>query len=537
MEDRREVRFVRAVCEKYGMGKKAGSGTSGLRKWIWVLAAGMVLLLSGCTAADSPAREEAAADSHVGPQQEETVQTAVSSGAESGREVGPKQEDGPGPETGKDSAWPASWDFDRGSILLKEALEELDREGVRYTGYYNVSGERLDVTLEDGTWLLFFRIRKDTGEWGDDYELMMEGTRFNANGFQEHYLGAFDVITEEAFYPDLSAGPVDESTLWSLNQTDLSIARNQIYARHGRKFQDPFLNALFSTKSWYEPRYEGAEFDAVGQGMLSETERQNLSLVLEIEEAMHYQSGGGQGYETARGLMSGSSLDLDGDGRWERIVYTRQMEDDDTGFQEVGVYPEGKDAEENADVRVRLETVRPHQACYVASSDGVRWQIILVADGFSADPVCCFYRYGSGELTKEGEIFSDVRQLQIRPDRICAPVEYSHFQCQPIQREYVRENGTLTPVEKEYYEYAGNIARACVRIPLLGEKAGETQGPVLEPGDRVIVRGGDLAEWVLLEKEATGEQGWLRVTETDCRLPDGTTGFSGDWFEGLPFYG
>ena len=98
-------------------------------------------------------------------------------------------------------------------------------------------------------------------------------------------------------------------------------------------------------------------------------------------------------------------------------------------------------------------------------------------------------------------------------------------------------SGTLTPVEKEYYEYAGNIARACVRIPLLGEKAGETQGPVLEPGDRVIVRGGDLAEWVLLEKEATGEQGWLRVTETDCHLPDGTTGFSGDWFEGLSFYG
>ena len=41
---------------------------------------------------------------------------------------------------------------------------------------------------------------------------------------------------------------------------ELRIMRNEIYARHGRKFYDRDLSAYFHDQPWYDPRYERSEF-------------------------------------------------------------------------------------------------------------------------------------------------------------------------------------------------------------------------------------------------------------------------------------
>ena len=40
----------------------------------------------------------------------------------------------------------------------------------------------------------------------------------------------------------------------------LRLARNELYARRGRIFDDEDLQRYFESKSWYEPRYTKDEF-------------------------------------------------------------------------------------------------------------------------------------------------------------------------------------------------------------------------------------------------------------------------------------
>lgn len=49
-----------------------------------------------------------------------------------------------------------------------------------------------------------------------------------------------------------------------LSLTELRLARNETYARHGYIFKDPALKAYFEAKAWYTPavtEVDGGEFN------------------------------------------------------------------------------------------------------------------------------------------------------------------------------------------------------------------------------------------------------------------------------------
>lgn len=70
-----------------------------------------------------------------------------------------------------------------------------------------------------------------------------------------------------------------------LSQEDLRIARNEIYARHGRMFQDEQLQSYFDNCEWYIGVYEPNDFP---ESLLNETEMFNRDLITEYEEYMGY---------------------------------------------------------------------------------------------------------------------------------------------------------------------------------------------------------------------------------------------------------
>lgn len=87
-----------------------------------------------------------------------------------------------------------------GRIMLSQVTEALDGENIQYTGYYNQSLERIDMTLEDGTELLFLSATGSEGE-NMGYELMMVNEELDSDCFQEDYLNEYDVTTDEFYYP------------------------------------------------------------------------------------------------------------------------------------------------------------------------------------------------------------------------------------------------------------------------------------------------------------------------------------------------
>ena len=63
------------------------------------------------------------------------------------------------------------------------------------------------------------------------------------------------------------------------------LARNEIYARHGRKFQDEAVQKYFEGCSWYEGLIEPDQFE---EALLNEYEISNRDLIVEYEKEKGY---------------------------------------------------------------------------------------------------------------------------------------------------------------------------------------------------------------------------------------------------------
>lgn len=429
-----------------------------------------------------------------------------------------------------------SWRFEYGKIELPQVIQLLNERAVPYVGYYNQSKERLDMVLEDGTSLLFLDTNDSYTEPAE-YEMMMKGNEFNHNGFQENYLKAYDVTWDEYYYPDLSERIWEENELWSFNQTDLFIARNQIFARHGRKFSDTFLDAVFSQKRWYEPVYTGEEFEAAQQELLTDIEKENLNTVMQHEILRGFRKESTDTSGSAAGLLSGSSLDLDGGGEKERIFYTITRQQTESTWNEIYKIALSVKSSSGKEIMIEQEGDNLHDKCYTASMDGEHYFLIVADNGPSADYVMNLYGYEKGEMKEAGIIYSSPQSLKVYPDRLEAMEEIYHFQCQAVNFEYIYENGQFRRQQKDYYEYRMNTATALKEISLYREKGGSDADLILSAGDEVQVMGGDLSEWVQLKKVSTGETGWLKVKGADCELSDGSSVYSENLFKGLTFYG
>jgi hypothetical protein len=75
--------------------------------------------------------------------------------------------------------------------------------------------------------------------------------------------------------------PLTDSLLRGLSLYELRLMRNEVYARHGRRFQTSWLRDYFRNAPWYAPR---AEFTIAE---LSEHEKANIKLIQAVEARRH----------------------------------------------------------------------------------------------------------------------------------------------------------------------------------------------------------------------------------------------------------
>ncbi len=98
------------------------------------------------------------------------------------------------------------------------------------------------------------------------------------------------ILKTEAFdngyvLSDSSTKRLSRKDLTGLSAEDCKIARNEIYARHGRKFNDESLQSYFDSCSWYEGTIEPDDFDEMS---LSDIEIANKDLIVEYEKDKGY---------------------------------------------------------------------------------------------------------------------------------------------------------------------------------------------------------------------------------------------------------
>lgn len=101
-------------------------------------------------------------------------------------------------------------------------------------------------------------------------------------------LAAWDDEHSCYILPGSDAAYLTEADLTRLTARELRLARNEIYARHGRAFDAPDLKAYFTDQNWYHALYTPATFDPLSTELLNKYEIANLSLILAVEGSGNY---------------------------------------------------------------------------------------------------------------------------------------------------------------------------------------------------------------------------------------------------------
>lgn len=76
-----------------------------------------------------------------------------------------------------------------------------------------------------------------------------------------------------------------EAELQGKSDWELDVMRNEIYARHGRRFDRDDLRRHFGQFRWYRPIYNPQEFDRYYQSRLTEIQRMNAELIRRYQQA------------------------------------------------------------------------------------------------------------------------------------------------------------------------------------------------------------------------------------------------------------
>ena len=112
--------------------------------------------------------------------------------------------------------------------------------------------------------------------------------------FREGYLVAFSnaalfldggeelavLETEEYMIPESDSRYIDFNDLAGMDSDELRIARNEIYARHGRRFKSEELQTYFDSKSWYQGTIAPGDFK---EKVFNKYENANISFILKVE--------------------------------------------------------------------------------------------------------------------------------------------------------------------------------------------------------------------------------------------------------------
>ena len=100
-----------------------------------------------------------------------------------------------------------------------------------------------------------------------------------AGDFFEHVKGFTDINNYDQLFRHTADRYLTAEDFADCSEDILKLAKNEIYARHGRMFLDREIYEYFLTRMWYEPTYAPEEFD---ESCLNEYEKANIELLVSL---------------------------------------------------------------------------------------------------------------------------------------------------------------------------------------------------------------------------------------------------------------
>ena len=121
----------------------------------------------------------------------------------------------------------------------------------------------------------------DIGEIRSQKMKLAEGNHYceSSNDYFENVLGDTGVSNSYELFSQTAERYFPAEDFADCPEDILVLAKNEIYARHGRMFLDREIYKYFLTRMWYEPTYAPEEFD---ESCLNEYEKANIELLVSL---------------------------------------------------------------------------------------------------------------------------------------------------------------------------------------------------------------------------------------------------------------
>ena len=118
-----------------------------------------------------------------------------------------------------------------------------------------------------------FSISSNTGENDVGEEELQENLNTDEN--------------DEYILPNSNVEYLTEADIAELTLQEINYAKNEIYARHGRRFKSQELMDYFTSKTWYEGIYDPDDFDTnYSDDALNDYEKKNAEFLRSVEYSM-----------------------------------------------------------------------------------------------------------------------------------------------------------------------------------------------------------------------------------------------------------
>lgn len=158
---------------------------------------------------------------------------------------------------------------------IKEATPYINKDGVLCVSakIYSIAGAN------------YYYHMVEVQNLEDSCEFSGESAEYDPNANVDY--SASEVQTSDDYIlPNSDSEYISDRDLDGLTADECRLALNEIYARHGRKFNDPDYRAYFNSKSWYNGTIDPDDFDDTA--LFNKYELANRDYIIDYEKRMGY---------------------------------------------------------------------------------------------------------------------------------------------------------------------------------------------------------------------------------------------------------
>ena len=150
-----------------------------------------------------------------------------------------------------------------------------DSPSNKYFMTFNMDGTMYYAHVSEGS---------TTEQVKDKYiTISAEPTNGRYDGNTVYEITSMTYYTGDYIIPDSGTRVITRDEIKDFDKDKLGLARNEIYARHGRKFSMEVYQNYFSSKSWYKvnPNYDYTDDNK----NLNDIELKNVDTILSVENS------------------------------------------------------------------------------------------------------------------------------------------------------------------------------------------------------------------------------------------------------------